>query len=122
MHGEARKTEERAERNREAAADERHDPDDGRNCGLGSKQSLLPRVPEPREGLQQQRMQVPLCDAGRFETDRDPVQVLQVRRTPIDDPAFSLRGPLDPHNRFEVADDAVAHRGLLGVGKADKAL
>jgi hypothetical protein len=68
MHAKARKTEERAERNRDAAPDERHDPDDGRNCGLGSKQSLLPRVPEPREGSQPQRMQVPLCDAGRFKT------------------------------------------------------
>ena len=37
-------------------------------------------------------------------------------------PAFSLRGPLDLHHRFEIADDVVAHRGLLGVGKADRGI
>ena len=60
MRTEARKTEERAERNREAAPDERHDPDDRGNGSLGSKQSLLPCVPELREGSQEQRMQVPI--------------------------------------------------------------
>src|SRR6266436_3410113 len=65
-------------------------------------------------------MQVAISHARRFETDRYPVQLFQIPRTPVDDPTFSLRGPLDPHHRLEVADDAVSDRDHLRAGEPDR--
>src|SRR5258707_3658606 len=65
-------------------------------------------------------MQVAISHARRFETDRYPVQLFQIPPTPVDDPTFSLRGPLDPHHRLEVADDAFSHRDHLRAGEPDR--
>ena len=80
MHGQARNAEERAERERETTADQRYDPDDGWNGGLGSQQPLLSCVPEPRQGPQQQRMQIAVGYPRGLEGDSCPVQLLEERR------------------------------------------
>ena len=46
----------------------------------------------------------------------------QVSPTPVDDLAFSVRRPLDPHHCLEIANDVVAHRRHLRVGKADRGI
>ena len=108
-----------AKSNRESAADKGNNPYHCGNGGLGGEQPLRSCVPQQTEGLQQLRLQVAIGGTRRFETDRCPVQFLQVDPTPIDDLAFGLRGPLDPHHRLKIAYDLVANRGHLRVGKAD---
>jgi hypothetical protein len=117
LHPQARRTEERTEGDRQSPADDHHEPDDVRNGGLCSEQSLLSRVPYPLNRLKQKRMQVAISLAGWMKCECHLVQFVEVDRVLIDHASFRLCRPFNTHNASGILEDRVPDRRLFGICK-----